>query len=163
MSTLYEIESNYLHALDAATDPDNGLDPELFADTLEGIEGEAEDKIINVLKYAKNLEVEANAIKDAMDNMKARMDAKRKRVEWLKAYALHGMKIIGKAKIERPDMVASMAVSQESVVIDDESLIPKDYFVVQESLSKTLVRQALKDGFTVPGAHLERGTHLRIK
>lgn len=163
MSSLYDIDQRYLAALDAATDPDSDLDPELFADTLAGLEGEAEDKIHNVIRYARNLEADADAIKQAMVSMKIRLDAKRRRAEHLREYAMDGMQVIGKRKLEWPDFVASVAPSPDSVVVDDETAVPDDYCRYTRALDKTVIKQALKDGHTVPGCHLEAGTHLRIR
>jgi hypothetical protein len=42
MSTIYELTEDYLRLLELAEDPDT--DPEAFADTLEGLEGEIEIK-----------------------------------------------------------------------------------------------------------------------
>lgn len=163
MSSLYDIDQRYLAALDAATDPDSDLDPELFADTLAGLEGEAEDKIHNVIRYARNLEAESDAINLAMASMRTRMVAKLNKAKHLREYAMEGMQVIGKKKLEWPDFVASVAPSPESVVVDDEASVPDDYCRYTRALDKTVIKQALKDGHTVPGCHLESGTHLRIR
>lgn len=163
MSSLYDIDQRYLAALDAATDPENNIDPELFADTLAGLEGEAEDKIHNVIRYARNLEAEADAIKQAMVSMKIRLDAKRRRAERLREYAMEGMQVIGKKRLEWPDFVASVAPSPDSVVVDDEASVPDDYCRYTRALDKAVIKQALKEGHTVPGCHLEASTHLRIR
>lgn len=163
MSSLYDIDQRYLAALDAATDPESNLDPELFADTLAGLEGEAEDKIHNVIRYARNLEAEAQAIKQAIGAMKLRLEVKSRRAEHLREYAMEGMQVIGKKKLEWPDFVASVAPSPESVVVDDEASVPDDYCRYTRALDKAVIKQALKDGHTVPGCHLEAGTHLRIR
>lgn len=163
MSSLYDIDQRYLAALDAATDPDSDLDPALFSDTLAGLEGEAEDKIHNVIRYARNLEAEADAIKQAIVGMKIRMDAKKRRAEHLREYAMDGMQTIGKKKLEWPDFVASVTPSPESVVVDDEAAVPDDYARYTRSLDKTVIKQAIKDGHQVPGCHLTSGVHLRIR
>ena len=163
MSSLYDIDQRYLAALDAATDPDSDLDPALFADTLAGLEGEAEDKIRNVLRYARNLEAEADAISEEITAMKMRLDTKRNKVKSLRKSAMDGMLTIGKKKLEWPEFVASVTPSPESVVVDDEAAVPDDYARYTRSLDKTVIKQALKDGHKVPGCHLASGVHLRIR
>lgn len=164
MSSLYDIEQRYLAALDAATDPENDFAPmEVFKDTLDGIEGEAEDKIHNVIRYARNLESEADAIKQAMASMKIRLDAKRRRAEHLREYAMEGMQVIGKKKLEWPDFVASVAPSPESVVVDDEESVPDDYCRYTRALDKKLIASALREGYEIPGCRIEKNWHLRIR
>ena len=68
MLKLYEIEQNYLAALDIFTDPENEIMPEVAADTLEAIEGEFELKAVRVAAFAKQMEAEAYAIKTAIEN-----------------------------------------------------------------------------------------------
>lgn len=164
-STLYEINARYMQALDAATDPESDLSPDMFTDTLQGIEGEAEDKIKAVIAYSRNLEVEADAIKSAMDNMKSRLDAKRTRALWLKNYARHGMHILGKSKLEWPEFSARIQANPPAVEITDEQQIPDDFKseVVEVKIDKKAISERLKSGGYVPGAVLRHGESLRVK
>ena len=164
-STLYEINARYMQALDAATDPESDLSPDMFIDTLQGIEGEAEDKLKNVIAYSRNLEVEADAIKDALDAMKARFDAKRKRAQWLKDYAKEGMKILGKSKLEWPEFAARIQANPPAVDVVDADEIPDEFKseVVEIKIDKKAISDRLKGGGYVPGAVLRQGESLRIK
>lgn len=58
MSTLYELTADFQNLLMLAEDPDT--DPQAFADTLEGIEGELEDKADNYARVIRNLEADAS-------------------------------------------------------------------------------------------------------
>lgn len=164
-SSLYDINARYLQALDAATDPDSDIPVELFTDTLDGIEDELENKIHNVIAYSRNLEVEADAIKTAMDNMKSRLDAKRTRALWLKNYARHGMHILGKSKLEWPEFSARIQANPPAVEITDEQQIPDDFKseVVEVKIDKKAISERLKSGGYVPGAVLRQGESLRVK
>jgi hypothetical protein len=70
-------------------------------------------------------------------------------------------------KIESPYFTLSIAKNPESVIVDCDTIIPADYFRQPETpppvLDKTLVKKAIKDGFEVPGCHLESGVRLSIK
>jgi len=164
-STLYDINARYMQALDAATDPESDLSPDLFTDTLQGIEGEAEDKLKAVIAYSRNLEVEAEAIKDALDAMKSRLDAKRKRSQWLKDYAKESMKILGKSKLEWPEFAARIQANPPAVEIIDPQKIPDDFKaeVVEVKIDKKAISERLKAGEYVPGAVLRQGESLRVK
>jgi len=164
-STLYDINARYLQALDAATDPESDIPVELFTDTLDGIEDELENKIHNVIAYSRNLEVEADAIKSAMDAMKSRFEVKRKRAQWLKDYARHGMHTLGKSKLEWPEFAARIQANPPAVEVLDESALPAEFKaeVVEVKIDKKAISERLKAGGYVPGAVLKQGESLRVK
>ena len=150
--------SDKLHDLD--------LDDETIADTLEGESGDLIEKGKNVAAVFRNLESDAKQIKEAEQQLAERRKAIEKRAEALRNYLKTNMEVAGIQKIECTWFVISIAQNPEAVTVDDETLIPRDYFKeipASYQLDKTLVKQAIKDGYEVPGAHLSRGTSLRIK
>ena len=150
--------SDKLHDLD--------LDDETIADTLEGESGDLIEKGKNVAAVFRNLESDAKQIKEAEQQLAERRKAIEKRAEALRNYLKTNMEVAGIQKIECPWFVVSIAQNQEAVTVDDETLIPRDYFKEIPAsfvLDKNLLKSAIKDGFTVPGARLTRGTSLRIK
>lgn len=64
MSTIYELTEDYLRLLELAEDPDT--DPEAFADTLEGLDGEIEIKAEGYAKGVINHLVIVNDSKKGM-------------------------------------------------------------------------------------------------
>ena len=54
MSTLYEITGDYLRLLEMLEEEEN-IDPQAFADTLDGIDGEFEIKADNYARIIKEL------------------------------------------------------------------------------------------------------------
>ena len=150
--------SDKLHDLD--------IDDQTILDTLEGESTDLVEKGKNVAAVFRNLESDAKQIKEAEQQLAERRKAIEKRAESLKNYLKTNMEIAGIQKIECPWFVITLANNPEAVTVDDENEIPRDYFKeipASYQLDKTLVKQAIKDGFTVPGAHLSRGTSLRIK
>ena len=142
------------------------LDDQTISDTLEGEGGDLIEKGKNVAAVFRNLESDAKQIKEAEQQLAERRKAIEKRAESLRNYLKTNMEIAGIQKIECPWFVVSVAQNPESVTVDDETLIPRDYFKeipATFQLDKTLLKQAIKDGFAVPGARLTRGTSLRIK
>ena len=98
--------------------------------------------------------------------MSKRRKALENRSKWLKSYLLQSMLATGKSKIESPYFVISVRNNAESVVIDAESQIPDDYMreiPATYEPNKQAIKQAIQDGFTVPGAHLARTQSLQIK
>jgi hypothetical protein len=159
---LYELSDDYLEAMEALAEIDD-LPPEVIADTLEGLAGAWEDKALNVARYVRNLEAEAEAIVDARDRMERRAKAARAQAARLKAYL--------KAELERtglqpkaPDLALRLQNNPPSVMIDNEAKIPKAYRRTETvtTLLKAEISVALKAGKKVTGAHLEQSRRLVI-
>ena len=156
MTALFQLAAEHRALSDKLHDLD--LDDQTILDTLEGESTDLIEKGKNVAAVFRNLESDAKQIKEAEQQLAERRKAYEKRAESLKIAGIH--------KIECPWFVVSLANNPEAVTVDDESIIPRDYFKeipASYQLDKMLVKQAIKDGFTVPGAHLSRGTSLRIK
>ena len=164
MTTLFQLAAEHRALADKLHDLD--LDDQTIADTLEAESGDLIEKGKNVAAVFRNLESDAKQIKEAEQQLAERRKAIEKRAESLKNYLKTNMEIAGIQKIECPWFVISIAQNPETVTVDDESEIPRDYFKeipATFQLDKAMVKQAINDGFTVPGARLSRGTSLRIK
>lgn len=164
MSNLYELTNEYKAISDKLHDAD--LDEQTIADTLESIGGDLQDKAVNVAKFFRNMESMADQIKHAESQMAERRKAIEKRAASLKAYLKDNMERAGITKIECPFFVVSIAQNPASVQIDDESLIPDDYMreiPATFAPDKKLMKSAMDEGYTIPGARLTHGTSLRIK
>jgi hypothetical protein len=162
---LYKTTQEYLQVESKLTDLE--LDNVTLEDTLEGARFPLEQKAISVAMIARNLESHAAAIKAARGEMEKREKSAENRAKWLKEYLLNNMQAANITKIESPYFTLSIAKNPESVIVDCDTLIPTDYFRQPETpppvLDKTLVKKAIKDGFEVPGCHLESGVRLSIK
>lgn len=164
MTALFELAAEFRALADKLNDSE--LDAQTIADTLDGAGGDLEEKIINTAKYYRNVEADADKIEEAAKQMMARAKTLRTHSGNIKQYLQSNMERAGLQKVPSPWFVVSIAQNPEAVTVDDETLIPRDYFKeipATFQLDKTLLRQAIKDGYTVPGAHLSRGTSLRIK
>jgi hypothetical protein len=164
MSALYELAASHRALADKLNDLD--LDEQTISDTLESESGDLMEKGTNVAKVFRNMESFAAQIKEAEAQMAARRKSIEKRAESLKAYLKTNMEIAGISKIESPWFVISIKQNPESVVIDAESEIPEDYLreiPATYAPDKAMIKQAMKDGFNVPGVHLARSTRIEIK
>lgn len=164
MTALFILAQEHRALADKLHDLD--LDDQTIADTLEGESGDLVEKGKNIAAIFRNLESDAKQIKEAEEQLCARRKAIERRAERLKEYLKTNMEISGIQKIECPWFVVSLRNNPESVVIDDETLIPRDYLreiPARFEPDKTLCKAAIKDGFDVPGVHLERKTSLVIK
>ena len=163
--SLYQLSNDYLNVLAFLTDADNDIEPQVIHDTLEAIEGELQDKVVNVAKFIRNLESTAEAIKAAETEMAKRRKALEQRVTWLKGYLKSNMELTGIQTIECPYFKLSIAKNPASVEVLDETQIPEHFKRIETvvHLDKTAIKAAINAGQTIDGARLVNGTRLVIK
>lgn len=162
---LYEISSQYLADLNKLNELE--LDEQTFLDTLEGLSGELEQKAINVAMYIKNLEVSADAIKQAEKAMADRRNSIVAKQDKIRKYLLENMLKTGITKIECPHFVLSVRKNPASVDVLMQDQIPDEYFDIPDPLPPTLnkkrLAEDLKAGVLIEGARLTQGNSLQIK
>lgn len=157
LAPLYQIADSYRALLDM------DIPEEQLADTLELVKDEFQDKARGIGFVLETMDANESALSAHLEDVKRRLDAIKGRKQRLKDYLHYNMTATGISKIESPYFTISLQKSPESVVIDNENVIPDDYTETVRKVSKSLVKKALKDGYIVPGAHLEQGTHVRIR
>lgn len=163
--TLYEISQDYLQALEHFTDPEEDIPLEAAMDTLEGIEGQLQEKAVNVAKFMQNLDATAKAIREAEQQMAKRRRAIENRAQWIKDYLKNNMEAAGITRIESPWFLLAVQKNPDSVEITDEASLPDDFKteVVTVKIDKASIKQAFKNGAQVPGAVLTHSTRLAIR
>lgn len=143
------------------------LDPQTLADTLESLDGEMEAKAINIAKFSRNLDATAEAVAEAGKAMLARAERLRKRAESIRQYMLFQLQFAGVRKIECPEFTITIKRNPPSVVVDAEGAIPADYWTQPEPpaprLDKAKIKDAIRAGVEVPGAHLAESDRLEVK
>jgi len=165
MTTLYDLVGERLALQNKLESLE--LDEQTIADTLEGSSTEIQAKVESYAFVIRNMEALPEAIKAEEKRLAERRKAIEKRVDNIKHWLFTSMQTAGINKIESPVFTIALQNNPASVVIDDESLIPADYLRVPEapppSPDKALIKQAINDGFEVPGAHLQTSQRLVIK
>lgn len=143
------------------------LDPQAIIDTLEAVEGELNEKAVNVAKVARNIDAAAAAVRQAGKDMLDRAARMEKRAESIRQYLLMNMLFSGITKIECPQFVIAVKHNPPAVVIDDEKFIPAEYLTQPEPPAprpdKMKIRDALKAGEDVPGCRLVQSDRVEIK
>lgn len=162
---LYELSHSYLRALEAFTDPKTDIPAEVVTDTLEGIEGEIQEKSVNVAKFMRNLESFAEAIKAAEEQMARRRKAIEARAKWIKDYLKGNMESCGITRIESPWFRLSIQRNPPAVEVFDPVAVPDEFKrpVVEIKIDKTAIKEAIGAGRDVPGAKLVNGTRLSVR
>nr|DAV57545.1 MAG TPA: resistance protein [Caudoviricetes sp.] len=141
-------------------------------DTLEGIEGEFDEKAESIAVYIKQLKAEANILKFEKSAIAKRQSQKEREVEKLAAYLLNAMKAIGRSKVDMPHAVVSIRNNTPSLVIDDEISFVE--WAEEHNLARLLkysmpevkkndVKALYKKGEAIPFVHMESKQSLSVK
>lgn len=157
---LYDIQSEIQALLNSVDE--NGELPEDVFTQLEALDIAETVKIENIGLLIKNLNAEATAIKaeaKALDKRAASLD---NNVESLKSYLVGYLTQSGCPKLSTPRVVLSIRPST-GVVVDDESLLPGNYFKYKKEISKSTIKDDMMNGVDVPGARLETRQNLQVK
>lgn len=145
---------------------------EAFADTLEGIEIEFDEKAEKIACFIKELNYEAANIKAEKQSLDKRQKAKEKKSEQLKRYLMECMDRAGKQKIDRPLATLSIRNNAESLKVENDlefirwaEAAGRDDLIRHKDpdIDKTALKKAVKEGLVVSGVTLERSRSLTIK
>ena len=165
LPALYELAAEYRSAADQLANLE--LDEQTIADTLEGLSGDLEQKCSNVAFVIRNIESLAEQSKQAEQQMAARREAIEKRAKRIREYLLRNMLDCKIPSIESPWFAIAVKNNPGKVVIDDERAIPSEYMRQPEpppaEPDKNAIKQAIKAGKEVAGAHIEHTQRVEIK
>lgn len=157
--TLYEL-TDAMVALEAEQ---NELDPEIFRDTFEGLDGAFEDKCDGWAKWIKGMDYDIEAIKKE----EARLALRRKRLEQTQAKAkdtmMQYMRAVGKTKFKTATFSYHFGHSASVEIINEEDLPEWALKPQPAKIDKMGIRERLKNGEKVPGAKLVENESLQIK
>lgn len=163
--SLYAIASDFEAVLNGSMIVDEESGEVLFdSSNIDDLEMEFNDKLENCGLYIKNLEAEADAIKNEINALQGRLKAKECRILRLRQYVLDCMDIAGQKRLETARVALSQRKS-EYIEILDESLIPEDYkeYVGTIKVSKADLKKAMKAGEDIAGAELKERVNLQVK
>lgn len=160
MAKLYEIVGEFKELLEMASE--ENMDQKLISDTLEGVEFEFEEKADGYAKVVKMLEGDVEAIDKEIKRLTEKKNTIKNNISGIKKNLENAMLVTGKTKFKTLLFGYNIQKNPASVSIDDEALIPKDFWIEQEpKLDKKLLAAFLKEN-EVSWAHLTQTESLRI-
>lgn len=162
MLKLYEIANQYQSLL-TLDDPD--LPAEAIADTPEGLTGDLQEKALNVAAWFENLQIEADAMREAEKRMATRRKALEAKIESGREYLKRNMEACGITEIKSPEMRLRIKTNPPSVCVDDAGAVPALFLRTKtvEELDRVMIKEWFAQGLTVPVCRLESKTRLEIK
>lgn len=162
--TLYELTGQLVELMEMAEDEE--ISAEAIKDTLEGLEGELEDKADGYARVIKSLESEAKALKEEEKRIANRRSVLENNAGRMKKALEEAMISTGKKNFKT--LLFSFGIQKnggkQSIVMDTEDFtkIPKKYRLTTANMEA--IREALEDGRKLGFAHLApRGEGLRIR
>ena len=163
MATLYELTAEYQSILEMAEDPE--IDPDVLADTMEGLDYEIEEKADGYAKIIRQLMSDSEGYKAEISRLTARKQAVDNNITRMKQSLENAMIATNKRKFKTGLFSFNIQKNPASVVIDDESRIPKEYLIEQEpKIDNNKLKKDLKNGVDLAGvAHLEQSESIRIR
>lgn len=162
MSNLYQLTNNYEQVLNMLYDED--VDEQMILDTLEGIEGEIEDKADGYAKIIRELEAMRDARKEEMYRQQEGARVLDNKIKLLKQNLFNAMKQTGKTKFATDLFTFNIAKNggKQPLTIDGD--VPEEYKKIIKENDNEKIRADLEAGKELPFAHLEpRGESLRIE
>lgn len=164
MSSLYELTAEWQELMMWAEDPD--VDEQVFMDTVEGLNGEIEEKADGYAKLIKQLEYDAEACSKEAQRFTEKKKHLENKVKRLKESLKNAMELTGKTKFKTNLFSFNVQKNPPTVAVDaDLKDIPEEYLRWADPVvDKTKIKEALKSGVVLDGiAHLNQTTSVRIK
>lgn len=162
MSTMYELTTDYMTVLSMATDGETP--PDAIADTLEAIGGEIEIKAESSAVIMQELNAEADKLDAEIKRLTARKEVLKNNADAIKQRVYNAMKSTKKEKFKTTLFSFSIRKNPPKLVIDDETKIPKKYFIPQPAkIDNAAIKAELTAGKKCKYAHIEQGESLTIK
>lgn len=165
MSTLYELQDEYLQLLEMLQDPE--IDNQVVLDTLEGIDFELENKAENYAKIIKELEGNIEVIKIEQSRLSKKKSIMEANIVKLKNNLQEAMVRTGKTKFKTDLFSFSIQKNggKAPVILDvkDTSELPDELVRIKEEPDIEAIRKLIDAGKCKYAHYGERGESLRIK
>ena len=155
--TLWQIDEQIAKAIELGFDPETG--EILDESALEQLQMDRDEKIENICLYIKDLVAESKALADEAKALTERKERSAKKAESLKNYL--------QAMLDGQKWKSSKAIVSyrkvQSVVVDDMDALKPEFLRIKKEPDKTAIKEVLKAGAEVAGAHLEDRQSMSIK
>jgi hypothetical protein len=168
MKTLFELTEEFVdleYRLDALDDSDEAGLQELL-DWMQSLGNQRQEKIDAYGWLIRKLESEAVAAKAIAAEFQSKARSRESRIDLLKDMIRTHMLTVGERKLLGHKFTVALQKNGGALPVEivDEEAIPVEFCEMKKVPVKTLIREAIEAGGSVPGAYLaERGESVRIK
>ena len=157
---LFEIADEIEKILAIQVDQDTGEIGDEAIAALQALEMQRDEKMLAIAAYLKGERAEGDAVQDQAKQLSARARAHHARAARLED--LIAQTLVPGEKLSDARSALSWRRS-EAVEILDEKMLPSEFVRVKTEPDKTAIKEALKEGASVPGAKLTARMNLQVK
>lgn len=163
MGTIFNIQTEYKSIIKALIDNGGELTDELQTE-IEISQKELYKKTESYSWAIKEIDGEISIIKEEIERLQGLINSRDKAIKRMKDVILNAMETFEIDKIETPLIKISIRES-EAVEVINEAQIPDIYFAEKttKTISKTMIKEAIKSGASIDGAIIKINKSLQIK
>ena len=157
MAKLYELTGIFLEI------DEMDVDDETKLDTLDSIDWEHNfsEKIENCIKVIRNKDARIEGYKTEIKRLQALKSSEEKAVERIKSSISDAMRLTQHDKLDTT--LFKVGFRKSKAVVVDEDKLPKKYMKAKWSPDKETIKELIKSGATIRGAHIEERSNLSIR
>ena len=159
MATLYELNKMFQNIQFLIESGEYEEEELKFA--IDSVNGEIDEKLEGYAMVVKNLESDIEGLKAEERRLADRRKSLENGVKRMKEAMQDTLLMTGERKLKTPKFTISLRKST-SVQIENEDLIPQEFFKVTKTISKSELTKRLKEQ-EVPGARLVENQSLQIR
>lgn len=160
---LYNIKQEYLDILNQLEELEGEITPEIEQALIIN-QKDLQEKAVGYGFIIKRLDDDVSIIDAEIKRLQEYKKKSEARKELLEQRISEAMKLYNIEKVETPTLKLSFRKS-ESVEIEDENQVPKEYIKIKTttSIDKVALKAAIKEGKVIAGATLIKKDNLQIK
>ena len=164
MRTLYDLGDAFNGVMDMALD--ETMDLNVLEECLQTIEADIAVKCERGIGLIRNLDTLREGMEKESKRLSEQARILKNRIESIKVWYQRNLDAMGKSKVTTTLGTMTVQNNPPSLKVTDADQIPICYLTLvpaRYEMDKDAVKNALKAGEEVPGAHLEQGRSLRIR
>lgn len=160
---MYPVSEQYKNLFELLENPEFANNPDVLK-ALHDVGEEFQEKGVQAVYRIKNAESEIKAISAEIKRLAALKKVRLEGINRLREHLKANMEITGIHKIECPLFKITLSKpSLNTVEITDEQALPVKYLRTKIEPDRDAIKEALKNGEYIDGAHLVETRALRIK
>lgn len=160
---LYEINDKLRIALESINDlaeDNDGVIPDSWADLLDELNIAKGEKILDIGRFIKSLKAQAMGIKSEIDRLSKRHKSTNNTIDRLIDYISMNMNTDEQYKDD--NTIVNFRKSTRVDILDPDS-IPSNYWKVETTIMKALIKKDIKAGIEINGAIIKPSYTLSVK
>lgn len=162
---LYELAADLSTAIEQYNSVETDEQLAELEKTLADLSLSFNDKAVGVALHVLGTEATVSAIEMEIGRLVVLRDRNQKQADWFREYLKRNMEATGTDKIDGGKVVLKIRKNPASVIVEDETAIPREYIKTKtvESIDKAAIKESWARGVGVAGTKVENKTRLEVK